>query len=86
MASHTVVLSTDSDRVPRTPRAASRFSRRKRSSTNRTTAGASRSPDQVGSDMTWRLYQLGDTLEVIEPVELRDMVQGYQGGDMGVLP
>jgi hypothetical protein len=28
----------------------------------------------------------GDTLEVIEPVELREMVQGYQRGDVGMLP
>ena len=37
-------------------------------------------------EMAWHLYQWGDSVDVIEPAELRDMVQGYQRGDVGVVP
>lgn len=37
-------------------------------------------------EMAWHLYQWGDKVEVIAPVELRDLVKGYQRGDVGVLP
>ena len=37
-------------------------------------------------EMAWHLYKWGDKVEVIAPVELRDMVKGHQRGDVGVLP
>ena len=37
-------------------------------------------------EMAWHLYQWGDTVEVIEPPELREMVAAWQGGAIGVLP
>ena len=37
-------------------------------------------------EMVWHLYQWGDQVEVIAPVELRAMVTGFQRGDLGVLP
>ena len=37
-------------------------------------------------EMAWYLYQWGDQVEVIEPAELREMVAGFQRGDLGVLP
>ncbi len=37
-------------------------------------------------EMAWHLYQWGDKVEVISPAELRDLVQGHQRGDVGVLP
>lgn len=37
-------------------------------------------------EMAWHLYQWGDKVEVIAPVELRDLVKGYQRADVGVLP
>jgi predicted DNA-binding transcriptional regulator YafY len=37
-------------------------------------------------EMVWHLYKWGDQVEVIAPVELRDMVRGHQRGDVGVLP
>ena len=37
-------------------------------------------------EMAWHLYQWGDSVEVIAPAELRDMVRGHQRGDVGVLP
>lgn len=36
-------------------------------------------------EMAWHLYQWGDKVEVIAPVELRDLVNGHQRGDVGVL-
>ena len=37
-------------------------------------------------EMAWHLYQWGDQVEVIAPVELRDLVRGHQRSDVGVLP
>lgn len=37
-------------------------------------------------EMAWYLYQWGDQVEVVEPAELREMVAGFQRGDLGVLP
>jgi predicted DNA-binding transcriptional regulator YafY len=37
-------------------------------------------------EMAWHLYQWGDSVEVIAPAELRDLVRGHQRGDVGVLP
>ena len=37
-------------------------------------------------ELAWHLYQWGDKVEVIAPVELREMVRGYQRDDVGVLP
>ena len=37
-------------------------------------------------EMVWHLYQWGDQVEVIAPEELRVMVDGFQRGDLGVLP
>ena len=37
-------------------------------------------------EMAWHLYQWGDSVEVITPPALRDMVEGHQRGDVGVLP
>lgn len=37
-------------------------------------------------EMVWHLYQWGDQVEVIEPEGLRAMVEGFQRGDLGVLP
>ena len=37
-------------------------------------------------EMAWHLYQWGDSVEVIAPAELREMVRGHQRGDVGVLP
>ena len=36
-------------------------------------------------EMAWHLYKWGDKVEVIAPVELKEMVWGRQRGDMGVL-
>ena len=36
-------------------------------------------------EMAWHLYQWGDSVEVIAPPELRDMVKGHQRGEVGVL-
>jgi predicted DNA-binding transcriptional regulator YafY len=37
-------------------------------------------------EMAWHLYQWGDQVEVVAPEELRAMVDGFQRGDLGVLP
>ena len=37
-------------------------------------------------EMVWHLYQWGDQVEVVEPEALRVMVEGFQRGDLGVLP
>ena len=37
-------------------------------------------------EMVWHLYQWGDQVGVIEPEALRAMVEGFQRGDLGVLP
>lgn len=37
-------------------------------------------------EMVWHLYQWGDQVEVIEPEALRAMMEGFQRGDLGVLP
>ena len=37
-------------------------------------------------EMVWHLYQWGDQVEIIEPEALRAMVEGFQRGDLGVLP
>ena len=37
-------------------------------------------------EMVWHLYQWGDQVEVVEPEVLRAMVDGFQRGDLGVLP
>jgi len=37
-------------------------------------------------EMVWHLYQWGDQVEVVAPEPLRAMVQGFQRGDLGVLP
>jgi predicted DNA-binding transcriptional regulator YafY len=37
-------------------------------------------------EMAWHLYKWGDSVEVIAPAELRDLVRGHQRGDVGVLP
>ena len=37
-------------------------------------------------EMAWHLYQWGDTVEVITPVHLRDMVAGFRRGDFPALP
>jgi predicted DNA-binding transcriptional regulator YafY len=37
-------------------------------------------------EMAWHLYQWGDTVEVIEPLELREMMAWHQRGDFGSLP
>lgn len=37
-------------------------------------------------EMAWHLYKWGDTVEVIAPAELRDLVRGHQRYDVGVLP
>jgi predicted DNA-binding transcriptional regulator YafY len=37
-------------------------------------------------EMVWHLYQWGDQVEVIAPEGLRAMVEGFQRGDLGVLP
>lgn len=37
-------------------------------------------------EMAWHLYQWGDKVEVIAPPELRELVNGHQRGDVGVLP
>jgi predicted DNA-binding transcriptional regulator YafY len=37
-------------------------------------------------EMAWHLYQWGDAVEVLEPQELRDMVEGFQRGDFVALP
>lgn len=37
-------------------------------------------------EMAWHLYQWGNQVEVIAPVELRDLVRGHQRADVGVLP
>jgi len=36
--------------------------------------------------MVWHLYQWGDQVEVVAPEPLRAMVEGFQRGDLGVLP
>lgn len=39
------------------------------------------------TEMAWHFYQWGDTVEVIAPVELRRMVEGYRRNDFyPVLP
>lgn len=37
-------------------------------------------------EMVWHLYKWGDQVEVVEPEGLRAMVEGFQRGDLGVLP
>lgn len=37
-------------------------------------------------EMVWHLYQWGDQVEVVAPKQLRDMVNGFQRGDIEVLP
>jgi len=37
-------------------------------------------------EMVWHLYQWGDQVEVVAPEPLRAMVEGFQRGDLGVLP
>lgn len=37
-------------------------------------------------EMIWHLYQWGDQVEVVAPEQLRAMVEGFQRGDLGVLP
>jgi predicted DNA-binding transcriptional regulator YafY len=37
-------------------------------------------------EMGWHMYQWGDSVDVIAPAELREMVEGHQRGDVGVLP
>lgn len=37
-------------------------------------------------EMAWHLYQWGDQVEVIAPEPLRAMVEGFQRGDLGVVP
>ena len=37
-------------------------------------------------EMSWFLYEWGDAVEVIDPLELRDFVQGYQRADFPSLP
>jgi predicted DNA-binding transcriptional regulator YafY len=37
-------------------------------------------------EMVWHLYQWGDQVEGIAPEELRAMVEGFQRGDLRVLP
>jgi predicted DNA-binding transcriptional regulator YafY len=37
-------------------------------------------------EMAWHLYQWGDQVEVIAPIELGDLLRGHQRGDVGVLP
>jgi predicted DNA-binding transcriptional regulator YafY len=36
--------------------------------------------------MAWHLYQWGNTVEVIEPPELREMVVAWQNDSIGVMP
>ena len=36
-------------------------------------------------EMCWHLYQWGDTVEVIAPPELREMVEGYQRSDFALM-
>lgn len=33
------------------------------------------------TEMAWHLYQWGDTVEVLAPIELRWMVEGYRRSD-----
>jgi predicted DNA-binding transcriptional regulator YafY len=37
-------------------------------------------------EMAWHLYQWGDSVDVIAPAELRELVKGHQRGDVRVLP
>lgn len=37
-------------------------------------------------EMAWHLYQWGDTVEVIAPVALRNMVHGHRRSDFGAMP
>lgn len=37
-------------------------------------------------EMAWHLYQWGDRVEVVEPLRLRDMVEGFQRNDFPALP
>lgn len=37
-------------------------------------------------EMAWHLYQWGDSVEVIGPAELRELVKGHQRDDVRVLP
>ncbi len=37
-------------------------------------------------EMAWHLYQWGDQVEVVAPEPLREMVEGFQRGDLGVMP
>ncbi|MFT7058259.1 MAG: putative DNA-binding transcriptional regulator YafY [Pseudorhodobacter sp.] len=37
-------------------------------------------------EMAWHLYQWGNTVEVIEPPELREMVGAWQNDSIGVMP
>lgn len=37
-------------------------------------------------EMAWHLYKWGDTVEVVEPVALREMVAGFQNDRITVLP
>lgn len=37
-------------------------------------------------EMAWHLYAWGDTVEVLQPEELRELVAGHQRDDFGALP
>lgn len=37
-------------------------------------------------EMVWHLYQWGDQVEVVAPEGLKVLVEGFQRGDLGVLP
>lgn len=37
-------------------------------------------------EMVWHLYQWGNQVEVIAPKKLKDMVNGFQRDDIGILP
>jgi len=37
-------------------------------------------------EMAWHLYKWGDQVEVLAPEELREMVSGFQRGDLAALP
>lgn len=38
------------------------------------------------TEMTWHLYQWGDKVDVIAPVELREMVEGHRRSDFQAMP
>ena len=37
-------------------------------------------------EMCWHLYMWGDAVEVLEPTELKNMIEGYRRSDFGGLP